>query len=255
LGLLEAGASVVAIEIDPALAALLPEIVAHQGAAQTDPAQSDPAQTETGLLGGLDSGAVDRLAVLVADALAVQPAVILAAAATLTPQSGQPTALVANLPYNIAVPVVLRLWSMLPSLRHGLVLVQAEVAQRLAADPGSKVYGVPSAKAAWFADVRRAGTVGRPVFWPAPNVDSELVSMVRRDPPPSGDATRAQVFALIDAAFSQRRKMLRSVLAGWAGSSDRATAMLVEADIDPQRRGETLSIAEFARLAAVSVRA
>jgi 16S rRNA (adenine1518-N6/adenine1519-N6)-dimethyltransferase len=160
-----------------------------------------------------------------------------------------PTALVANLPYNIAVPVLLHLLELLPSLQRGLVMVQAEVAERLAAPPGSKIYGVPSVKAAWYADVRRAGSVGRNVFWPAPNVDSGLVSLQRR-PPPSTLATREQVFALIDAAFAQRRKTLRAALRGWAGSADDAERALRAADIDPRTRGEALDVIEFARLAA-----
>ena len=137
----------------------------------------------------------------------------------------QPTALVANLPYNVAVPVVLHLLELLPTLRHGLVMVQAEVAERLAAPPGSRTYGVPSVKAAWYAAVRRAGAVPRAVFWPVPNVDSGLVALTRREPPalPAG-VTRRDVFAVVDAAFAQRRKTLRAALAGWAGSPARAEA-------------------------------
>lgn len=227
LGLLDGGAYVVAVEIDPVLAQALPGTVAER--------TPEGADWEY------------RLSVLEADALAVTAAAVLGAS------QYPPTALVANLPYNVAVPVVLHLWSQLPSLRHGLVLVQAEVADRLAAPPGSRTYGVPSAKAAWFAAVTKAGAVGRPVFWPAPNVDSGLVRMVRRDPPDAGGATREQVFALIDAAFAQRRKMLRSALAGWAGSPQRAVAVLEAAGVDPTRRGETLTIAEFAQVAAESV--
>src|SRR5690606_32408683 len=119
--------------------------------------------------------------------------------------------LVANLPYNVSVPVLLHLLALLPSLRHGLVMVQSEVADRLAAAPGSRVYGVPSVKAAWYAHVRRAGAIGRNVFWPAPNVDSGLVAWTHRDPPAT-DATRAEVFAVVDAAFAQRRKALRGAL-------------------------------------------
>lgn len=223
LGLLDGGAYVVAIEIDPALAAALPATVAER-----TPPGEDWAY---------------RLTVLEADALAI------AAAPLLSASPYPPTALVANLPYNVAVPVVLHLWALLPTLQHGLVLVQAEVADRLAAPPGSRTYGVPSAKAAWFAAVTKAGSVGRPVFWPAPNVDSGLVRMVRRPPPDAGAATRAQVFALIDAAFAQRRKMLRSALAGWAGSPARAVALLEAAGVDPTRRGETLTIGEFAAIA------
>jgi len=222
-GLLETGLRVIAVEIDARLAGALPASAAARPWPQPDTAQ--------------------RLSVLHADALQVGTEDVQA--------HGRPTALVANLPYNVAVPVVLRLWSMLPELSLGLVLVQAEVAHRLAADPGSRVYGAPSAKAAWSAQVSLAGPVSRSVFWPVPNVDSALVSLVRRDPPAT-PATRQQVFAVIDAAFAQRRKTLRAALSGWAGSPARAEQLLRRAGIDPVRRGETLDIAEFARLAAQS---
>src|SRR5215204_285469 len=173
LGLLGAAAHVTAVEIDPVLAAALPATVAAR------------------------AGHADRLTVVAADALRI--------ASVPDPQ---PTALVANLPYNVAVPVVLHLLEILPTLRTGLVMVQAEVAERLAAPPGSRTYGVPSVKAAWYASVRRAGAVPRTVFWPVPNVDSGLVELVRRDPPPGAD--RAEVFAVVDAAFAQRRKTLRA---------------------------------------------
>jgi 16S rRNA (adenine1518-N6/adenine1519-N6)-dimethyltransferase len=159
-----------------------------------------------------------------------------------------PTALVANLPYNVSVPVLLHLLALLPSLERGLVMVQSEVADRLAAAPGSKVYGVPSVKAAWYADVRRAGAVGRNVFWPAPNVDSGLVAWTRRDPPATS-ATREEVFAVVDAAFAQRRKVLRGALRGLAGSGEAAEAALTEAGIAPTARGESLTIEQFARIA------
>ena len=213
LGLLGACAHVTAVEIDPRLAEQLPRTVAER-------------------LPQL----ADRLTVVTADALRV----------TELP-GPPPTALVANLPYNIAVPVLLHLLELLPSLRTALVLVQAEVADRLAASPGSAAYGVPSVKAAWYADVRRAGNVPRPVFWPVPNVDSGLLAFDRRDPPP-GD--RAAVFELIDAAFAQRRKALRGALAGWAGSPAAAEKALRAAGIDPHERAERLGIADFARLAA-----
>ncbi len=215
LGLLAAVRRVVAVEIDPRLAAALPATVAARR---------------------LDLA--DRLVVLAADAL------------TLTELPGPPpTALVANLPYNVAVPVLLRLLDTFPSLRSGLVMVQAEVAERLVADPGSRTYGVPSVKLAWYADAQRAGSVPRSVFWPAPNVDSGLVALVRR-PPPVTAASRQQVFAVVDAAFAQRRKTLRAALAGWAGSATAAASVLVAAGIDPGLRGEALDIAAFARLAA-----
>jgi 16S rRNA (adenine1518-N6/adenine1519-N6)-dimethyltransferase len=157
---------------------------------------------------------------------------------------------VANLPYNVAVPVLLHLLALLPSLERGLVMVQSEVADRLAAAPGSKVYGVPSVKAAWYADVRRAGAVGRTVFWPAPNVDSGLVAWERRDPPVTR-ATRAQVFAVVDAAFAQRRKSLRAALRPLAGSVEAVARALDAAGVDPLTRGEQLTVADFARIAEV----
>ena len=215
LGLLEAAARVVAVEVDPVLAAQLPTTV------------------------GLQAPEVaGRLEVVLQDAL------------LLTGVPGPaPTAFVANLPYNVAVPVLLRLLEHLPSLRTGLVMVQAEVADRLVAPPGSKTYGVPSVKAAWYAEVRRAGAIGRQVFWPAPNVDSGLVAFTRREPPP-GD--RAATFTVVDAAFSQRRKTLRAALSGWAGSPDAAEQRLRAAGIDPSARGEVLAVGDFARLAATA---
>jgi 16S rRNA (adenine1518-N6/adenine1519-N6)-dimethyltransferase len=155
---------------------------------------------------------------------------------------------VANLPYNVAVPVVLHLLELLPSLRKGLVMVQAEVGDRLSAGPGSKIYGVPSVKTAWYAEARRAGNVGRAVFWPVPNVDSALVALTRREPPAT-TASREEVFAVVDAAFAQRRKTLRAALAGWAGSAARAEQALRAAGVDPTARGEMLDIAAFARIA------
>jgi 16S rRNA (adenine1518-N6/adenine1519-N6)-dimethyltransferase len=217
LALLPAVRAVHAVEIDPVLAGRLPATAADRAPA----------------LAG-------RLTVTAADALGVRAADLPAPA---------PTALVANLPYNVGVPVVLHLLAELPQLRRGLVMVQSEVAERLAAPPGSRAYGVPSAKLAWFAAARRAGSVPRAVFWPVPNVDSGLLAFERRDPPP-GD--REAVFRLVDAAFAQRRKALRSGLAGWAGSPPAAEASLRAADIDPLARAETLSIEDFARLAAAA---
>lgn len=213
LALLPEARHVVAVEIDPVLAAQLPETVAERGLA-------------------------DKLTVIQADAMKITPGDL----------GHTPTALVANLPYNVAVPVVLHLLEVLPSLRKGLVMVQAEVADRLAAAPGSKAYGIPSVKAAWYADVRRAGPVGRTVFWPVPNVDSGLVSLERRDPPPT-TAPREEVFAVIDAAFAQRRKTLRAALASWAGSASAAEQALRAAGVDPSVRGEQLDIHAFARIA------
>jgi 16S rRNA (adenine1518-N6/adenine1519-N6)-dimethyltransferase len=219
LGLLDAGASVVAVEIDPVLARLLPQTVAAHLPA-TYPAAGP-----------------ERLTVVGADALDV----------THLP-GPPPTALVANLPYNVSVPVLLTFLQRFASLERVLVMVQAEVADRLAAPPGSRTYGVPSAKVAWYASARRTSTVARSVFWPVPNVDSALVALERRDPPAT-TATREEVFAVVDAAFAQRRKMLRSALAGLAGSAEAATTALVAAGVDPQARGERLDIGDFARVA------
>jgi 16S rRNA (adenine1518-N6/adenine1519-N6)-dimethyltransferase len=185
-----------------------------------------------------------RLAVVTADAARIGAAEL---------PGDPPTALVANLPYNVAVPVLLHLLAELPSLRRGLVMVQAEVADRMTAPPGSRVYGVPSVKLAWYADARRAGPVPRTVFWPVPNVDSGLVAFTRRDPPDvvlaGAVVPRAAVFAVVDAAFSQRRKTLRAALAGWAGSAADAERILRAAGVDPGARGEALGVAEFARIA------
>ena len=174
--------------------------------------------------------------------------VVHADALTITSLEHPPTALVANLPYNVSVPVVLNFLEHFPQLQRVLVMVQLEVAQRLAATPGSKVYGVPSVKAAWYADVALADRVGRNVFWPAPNVDSGLVAMTRREPPAT-TASREQVFACIDAAFAQRRKTLRAALSGLAGSAQAAEDALVAAGIDPRTRGERLGVREFASIA------
>jgi len=214
LALLERVDRVVAVEVDATLAAALPDTV-HEFAPEH----------------------ADRLDVVHADALRIHsiPGV-------------PPTALVANLPYNISVPVLLHLMELVPSVRHGLVLVQSEVAARLAAPPGSRVYGVPSLKAAWYADLRLAGKVSRSVFWPAPNVDSALVSWTRRDPPVA-TVSRDAVFAVIDAAFAQRRKTMRAALSGIAGSAAAAEAVLVAAGISPQARGESLGLPAFVSVA------
>ncbi len=161
-----------------------------------------------------------------------------------------PTALVSNLPYNVAVPVILHLLAALPTINHGLVMVQKEVADRLTAKPGSKIYGVPSVKLAWHAESRLAGRVPPAVFWPVPNVDSGLVAFTRREPPTS-EVPRAAVFAAVDAAFAQRRKTLRAALAGWAGTPAEAERLLRQAGIDPGARGEQLDVADFAELARV----
>jgi 16S rRNA (adenine1518-N6/adenine1519-N6)-dimethyltransferase len=214
LALLGEVSRVVAVEIDPVLAGALPA-------------------TLTSYAGELAA----RCDVVLADAMRIESI-----------PGPPPTALVANLPYNVSVPVLLHLLHLLPTLERGLVMVQAEVADRLAAAPGSKVYGVPSVKAAWYADVRRAGTVGRNVFWPAPNVDSGLVAWTRRDPPAT-TATRAQVFAVVDAAFAHRRKVLRGALRDLAGSGEAASEALTEAGVDPTARGESLTVEQFARIA------
>jgi 16S rRNA (adenine1518-N6/adenine1519-N6)-dimethyltransferase len=214
LALLGEVGRVVAIEVDPVLAAALPETLATYA-----------------------PEVADRCEVLSADALRLESI-----------PGPTPTALVANLPYNVSVPVLLHLLALLPSLERGLVMVQSEVADRLAAAPGSKVYGVPSVKAAWYADVRRAGVVGRNVFWPAPNVESGLVAWTRREPPATS-ATREEVFAVVDAAFAQRRKVLRGALRDLAGSGEAAEAALTKAGVDPTARGESLTIEEFARIA------
>jgi 16S rRNA (adenine1518-N6/adenine1519-N6)-dimethyltransferase len=214
LALLGVVRRVVAIEVDPVLAAALPATLATYA-----------------------PDLADHCEVLAADALRV----------TEIPGPA-PTALVANLPYNVSVPVLLHLLALLPSLEHGLVMVQSEVADRLAASPGSKVYGVPSVKAAWYADLRRAGAIGRNVFWPAPNVDSGLVAWTRREPPDT-TASREAVFAVVDAAFAHRRKGLRGALRGLAGSGEAAEAALRHVGIDPLARGESLTIEQFARIA------
>ena len=209
-------ASVVAVEIDPRLARALPFTVGRRAP---------------------DLAA--RLSVVTADALTVRPDDLPGSA---------PNAMVANLPYNVAVPVLLHLLDVLPSLATVLVMVQSEVADRLAAGPGSRVYGVPSAKARWYAQVRRAGAIGRSVFWPAPNVDSGLVRLTRA-PAPDVAVGKDEVFAVVDAAFAQRRKTLRAALTGWAGSAAAAEAILRAAGVDPSARGESLDIAAFASIA------
>ena len=214
LALLEHAARVVAVEVDPLLSAALPATVTERAPSYAG-----------------------RLEVVAADALRVRSL-----------PGPPPTALVANLPYNVSVPVLLHLMALLPSLRHGLVMVQAEVADRLAAPPGSRTYGVPSVKAAWFADVRRAGSVSRHVFWPEPNVDSGLVAWTHREPPPCS-VGREEVFAVVDAAFAQRRKTLRAALRQVVGSVQDVEAALGHAGVDPGARGESLGVGDFARVA------
>ena len=217
LALLEHGAAVTAVEVDPSLAGRLPRTVAEHS------------DTEG-----------PGLTVLNRDILDLQRGELAA----------EPTAVVANLPYNIAVPALLHLLADFPTIRTMTVMVQAEVAERLAAEPGGKEYGVPSVKARYFGDVRRCGTVSPTVFWPIPRVDSGLVRIDRYATMPwSGDDEfRRQVFELIDVAFAQRRKTARNAIAAWAGSGDAATDILLTAHIDPSRRGETLTVADFIRV-------
>ncbi|PPF83723.1 16S rRNA (adenine(1518)-N(6)/adenine(1519)-N(6))-dimethyltransferase [Pseudoclavibacter sp. RFBJ3] len=213
LGLLETGASVTAIEIDERLAARLPQTVEEHA-----------------------PGA--RLDVIVSDALQVQEV------------PGEPVALVANLPYNVSVPVLLHLLERLPSLQRGVVMVQAEVGERIVAGPGSKVYGSPSVKAAWYGTWSSAGLVGRKVFWPVPNVDSILISYTERAEPRGSEELRRKVFRIVDAAFGQRRKMLRQALSPLLGENAAATSLVLEASgIDPTARGETVGIDDYVRLA------
>ena len=218
LGLLETGAEVVAIEIDEVLANQLPDTVAERM-----------------------PGAAERLEVVLSDALDVK----------VIP-GAEPTALVANLPYNVAVPVLLHMLAICPQWSTGVVMVQSEVADRLVADPGSKIYGVPSAKLAWYAEATRVGNVPPTVFWPVPNVDSGLVRITRRRSPHvdgrNPRVTRSQVFRVVDAAFASRRKMLRSALAGLCGGSMAASELITAAGIDPTARGEALDIGDLARV-------
>ena len=213
LALLEEAAHVVAIEIDPTLAAQLPVTVAKFAPSRAD-----------------------RLTVVQADALTVNSLPL------------APTRLVANLPYNVSVPVVLHLLETFPTISEVLVMVQAEVADRLAAAPGNKTYGVPSVKACWYGTVTKAGAIGRNVFWPAPNVDSGLVRIVRHAEVGPHDL-RKEVFALVDGAFAQRRKTLRSTLTSVLGDSARIDRVLSAANIDSGLRGEALSPEDFIRIA------
>jgi 16S rRNA (adenine1518-N6/adenine1519-N6)-dimethyltransferase len=217
LALLERELAVCAVEIDPRLAAALPATVAEHAPEHAD-----------------------RLTVITGDALRTDLSAV------------KPTALVANLPYNVAVPVVLHLLATVPTLRRGLVMVQKEVADRLTAGPGSRTYGVPSVKLAWYATARQAGKVPAAVFWPVPNVESGLVGFVAHESPesPGGvDGDRRATFAVIDAAFAQRRKTLRAALAGWAGGAPEAERILRAAGVDPGLRGEQLTVRDFTRIA------
>src|SRR6201998_149363 len=226
LGLLDRGASVTAVEVDPVLAERLPKTWAEHS------------NTES-----------QRVSVLNCDILTLRRAHLQESA------FGLPTALVANLPYNIAVPALLHLLAEFPSIRVVLVMVQAEGAERLAAEPGGKECGSPSVKTRFFGKVRRCGTVSPTVFWPIPRVYSGLIRVDRYENPPwpAGGAFRRQVFELVDIAFAQRRKTARNAFAGWAGSGNESARRLLSASIDPARRGETLSVADFVRLLERSV--
>ena len=212
LGLLEVAKNVIAVEIDHKMAAAIQDTVSKRAPGK-------------------------NFFLVSADALKV------------TELPLEPQALVANLPYNISVPVLLHFLEQFPSIHSGLVLVQAEVAHRLAATPGSKVYGVPSAKLAWYADSNLAGNIGRNIFWPQPNVDSALVYFVKRTVPLGDEALRLSTFTVIDEAFAQRRKTLRQALANWAGSPALAEEILLRAGIDPTKRGEALNIMDFVSIA------
>ena len=212
LGLLEVADHVISVEIDAKMAAAIEQTVANRAAGR-------------------------KFSLVTQDAMKV------------TELPAEPTALVANLPYNISVPVLLHFIETFPSLRHGLVLVQSEVAHRLAAKPGSKVYGSPSAKLAWWADANLAGNVSRNIFWPIPNVDSSLVYFAKREAPMGDEDLRLKTFAVIDGAFSQRRKTLRQALADLAGSPAAAEEVLVRAGVSPQLRGEQLVIDDFIKIA------
>ena len=226
----------IVLEVGPGLGSLTLALLPHT--AQVVAVELDPV-----LAGRLPRTAQERL-----PELAARLTVVEGDALRITELPVEPTALVANLPYNVAVPVVLHLLQQFPSLRTVLVMVQKEVADRLAAGPGGRVYGVPSVKARWYCDVEPAGNVGTSVFWPVPHVESGLVRMTRREPPASR-AGRAATFAVVDAAFAQRRKTLRSSLAGIAGSPTVAEAALRAAHVDPSLRGEQLDVADFARIA------
>lgn len=217
LALLDRGARVTAVEIDPLLARQLPKTIAEHSHSE-----------------------INRLTVLNRDILTMPR----------SDMADAPTALVANLPYNVAVPALLHLLAEFPSIRTVMVMVQAEVAERLAAEPGGKEYGVPSVKVRFYGNVRRYGMVSPTVFWPIPRVYSGLVRIDRHEvsPWPTDPEFRQQVFGLVDVAFGQRRKTSRNAFAEWAGSGNESARRLLAASIDPSRRGETLSVADFVRL-------
>ena len=233
----QVGSTDTVLEVGPGLGSLTLGLLARAGAVQAVEIDDTLADWLPGTVAEHAPELASRLTVSHRDALKVRAAEF---------AERPPTVLVANLPYNVAVPVVLHLLAELPTLQRGLVMVQAEVADRMAAAPGSRTYGVPSVKMAWFADVRRAGSVSRSVFWPAPNVDSGLVAFQRHDVPAGVD--RAAVFRVVDAAFAQRRKTLRAALASWAGSAIEAERVLRAAGVDPGSRGERLAVEDFVRI-------
>ena len=205
LALLEKAKQVLAVEIDDRLASQLPITAAQHG---------------------FDK---DKLKVINQDAM------------QLTKLPANPTVLVANLPYNISVPVLLNMLENFPTINRGVVMVQSEVAYRLAAKPNNKEYGSPTAKANWWADLQLSGSVGRSVFWPVPNVDSSLVSFIRHAPLGDEDQ-RVATFLVIDKAFAKRRMMMRSAV---GELFDDAEGYLIAAGVDPTIRGEALAIAQF----------
>jgi 16S rRNA (adenine1518-N6/adenine1519-N6)-dimethyltransferase len=217
LALLDRGAAVTAVEIDPLLAGRLPKTIAENSNSE-----------------------IHRLTVVNHDVLTLRRADL----------AEQPTAVVANLPYNIAVPALLHLFSEFPTIRTAMVMVQSEVAERLAAEPGGKEYGVPRVKIRFFGNVRRYGMVSPTVFWPIPRVYSGLVRIDRHETTswPQDDAFRQQVFDLVDIGFAQRRKTVRNAFLDWAGSGNESASRLLSASIDPARRGETLTVADYVRL-------
>ncbi|MDP4986455.1 MAG: 16S rRNA (adenine(1518)-N(6)/adenine(1519)-N(6))-dimethyltransferase RsmA [Candidatus Nanopelagicales bacterium] len=211
LGLMATGAKVIAVEIDERLAQLLPNTAKAKGFGES------------------------QLIVINKDALEISKSDV-----------NNPDVLVANLPYNVSVPVIIHILETFPSIKNYLVMVQSEVADRLAANPGSRTYGSPSVKLQWYAEVSKAGSISRNVFWPVPNVDSDLVQLHRRNN--VDESIRKELFAVVDAAFSQRRKMLRSALSSMCGGSEKASEILESVQIDPRLRGEALNVSDYVRL-------
>ncbi|KGA07081.1 MAG: 16S ribosomal RNA methyltransferase KsgA/Dim1 family protein [actinobacterium acIB-AMD-7] len=211
LALMATGAKVIAVEIDERLAQLLPNTAKAKGFGES------------------------QLIVINKDALEISKSDV-----------NNPDVLVANLPYNVSVPVIIHILETFPSIKNYLVMVQSEVADRLAASPGSRTYGSPSVKLQWYAEVSKAGSISRNVFWPVPNVDSDLVQLHRRNN--VDESIRKELFAVVDAAFSQRRKMLRSALSSMCGGSEKASEILESVQIDPRLRGEALNVSDYVRL-------